>query len=138
MHLGVDITAGLAETSHDLDLPKMRAIQNLCNIMAGTEPTSLPIEIQSEATNIKSYSFSLSNGDKLVVLWTDGVAVDEDPGVKAILTFPEITAEKVVGIDILNGFAQQMITSIENESVIINNLLVKDYPIILCFTDTTP
>jgi hypothetical protein len=138
MHLGMDITAGLAGTSHDLDLPKMRAIQNLCNIMAGTEPTNLPIEIQSEAINIKSYSFSLSNGDKLVALWTDGVAVDEDPGVKAKLTIPNFSAQKVVGIDVLNSFAQQMITSIENGSVIINNLLIKDYPIILCFTDTTP
>lgn len=138
MHLGVDITAGLAGTSHDLDLPKMRAIQNLCNIMAGTEPTSLPIEIQSEATNIRSYSFSLPNGDKLIALWTDGVAVDNDPGIEATLTLPGFSAQKVMGIDVLNGFAQQMITSIENESVIINNLLVKDYPIILRFTDTTP
>jgi hypothetical protein len=80
----------------------------------------------------------LSNGDKLVALWTDGVAVDEDPGVKAKLTIPNFSAQKVVGIDVLNSFAQQMITSIENGSVIINNLLIKDYPIILCFTDTTP
>lgn len=139
MNLGMDITTGLAGTSHDFNLPKMIAIQNLCNIMAGTEPTSLPIEIQSEATNIKSYSFSLSNGDKLVALWTDGVAVDDDPGIEATLTLPGFSAQKVVGIDVLNSFAQQMITSIKNESVIINNLLVKDYPIILrFFTDTTP
>jgi hypothetical protein len=130
MHLGVDVTAGLAGTSV--------GVRNLCTIMAGAEPTNLPIEIQSEATNIKSYSFSLSNGDKLVALWTDDVAVDEDPGVKAKLTISNFSAKKVVGIDVLNSFAQQMITSIENESVIINNLLVKDYPIILRFTETIP
>ncbi|MFQ5874112.1 MAG: family 1 glycosylhydrolase, partial [Dehalococcoidia bacterium] len=82
MHLGTDITTGLAETGHELQIPKMRVIRNLCTIMAGAEPVSLPAEIQSEATNIRSYSFSLPNGDTLIALWTDGVAVEEDPGVK--------------------------------------------------------
>jgi hypothetical protein len=136
MHLGVDITAGLAGTSHDLDLPKMRAIQNLCNIMAGTESTSLPIEIQSEATNIKSYSFSLSNGDKLVALWTDGVAVDEDPGVKAKLIIPNFSAQKVVGIDVLEGFKQLIIKNDENGNLVIQNLIVRDYPLILHITQS--
>jgi hypothetical protein len=138
MNLGMDITTGLAGTSHDFNLPKMIAIQNLCNIMAGTEPTSLPIEIQSEATNIRNYNFSLPNGDKLIALWTDGVAVDEDLGVKAILTFPGIAAEKVIGIDILNSFEQEMITDVEDGNLVVRDLLVKDYPIILRFTNTTP
>jgi hypothetical protein len=137
MHLGVDITAGLAGTSHDLDLPKMRAIQNLCNIMAGTEPTNLPIEIQSEAINIKSYSFSLSNGDKLVALWTDGVAVDEDPGVKAKLIIPNFSAQKVVGIDVLEGFKQLIIKNDENGNLVIQNLIVRDYPLILHITQSS-
>ena len=114
MHLGMDVTVGLAETSHELDLPKMTVIRNLCTIMAGTRPVSLPIEIQSEATNIKSYSFSLPNGDRLLVLWTDGVAVNDDPGIEATLTFPGFPAQKVIGIDVLNGFVQQMITSVED------------------------
>lgn len=138
MNLGMDITTGLAGTSHDFNLPKMIAIQNLCNILAGADSVSLPIEVQSEATNIRNYSFSLPNGEKLFALWTDGVAVDADPGVKAILTFPEITAEKVVGIDILNSFEQEMITDVEDGKLVIRDLLIKDYPIILRFTDTTP
>jgi len=32
----------------------------------------------------------------------------------------------VVGIDVLNGFEQEMITSIEEGDLIIGNLLVKD------------
>jgi hypothetical protein len=81
-----------------------------------------------------SYSFSLPNGDQLVALWTDGVAVEEDPGVPATLTLPGFSAQKVVGIDVLNGFEQQIITSMEDGNVVIRNLLVKDYPIILRLT----
>jgi len=131
MHLGMDVTTGLGGTSHILSLPKMIVIRNLCTIMAGAEPVSLPIEIQSEVTNIRSYSFSLPNGDKLIALWTDGVAVDEDPGVKANLTFQGFTAQDVTGIDILVGFQQPIIASSENGNLTIQNLLVRDYPLIL-------
>ncbi len=115
-----------------------RANQNLSTIMAGAEPTNLPIEIQSEATHIRSYSFSLPNGDKLIALWTDGVAVDDDPGVKSTLIVPGFSAQKVMGVDVLNGFEQQVITSAEDGNLVIRDLLVKDYPIILRFSDIAP
>ena len=82
-----------------------------------------------------SYSFSLTNGDKLLALWTDGVAVDDDPGINATLTFPGFSAQKVTGIDVLNGFEQELVTSMEDGNLVIPNLLVKDYPTILRLTD---
>lgn len=135
MHSGMDLTTGLALEELE-KLPLMvRVVQNLCTVMAGAKPVSLLVEIQSEATNIRSYAFSLPNGDKLVALWTNGVAVDNDPGIKATVHLPGFSAQKVVGIDVLNGFEQQMITDIEDGNLAINNLLVKDYPIILRISD---
>lgn len=132
--LGMNLTTGLALEALE-DFPLMvSVIRNLCTIMAGAEPISLPIEIQSEATNIQNYSFSLHNGDKLVALWTDGVAVDDDPGIEATLTLPGFSAQKVIGIDVLNSFEQQMVTNVEDGNLVIRNLLVKDYPIILRLT----
>ena len=133
-HLGMDLTTGLAlEELEQLPLI-VRVVRNLSTVMAGAESIRLPIEIQGEATNIASYTFALSNGDHLVALWTDGVAVDDDPGVKATLTVPGFSAQKVVGIDILNGLKQQMITDVEDGNLVIRDLLVKDYPIILLLT----
>ena len=128
MHLSMNVIADIIGWNVNL---VEYAVQNLCTIMAGAEPVELPIEIQSEATNIKGYSFSLPNGDTLIALWTDGVAVDEDPGVKASLTFPGFTAQDAMGIDVLNGFQQPIITSTENGNLTIQNLLVRDYPLIL-------
>lgn len=72
MHLGMDLTVGLAIEALD-ELPLMvRVIHNLCTVMAGAKPTKLRIEIEGEATNIVSYDFSLPNGDKLLALWADG------------------------------------------------------------------
>ena len=129
LHLGMNVSVSLGITS---SLPVCyTTIQNLCTIMSGAEPISLPIEIQSEATNIMNYSFSLSNGDNLIALWTDGVAEIEDLGVKANLTIYGFTAQDVIGIDVLNGFEQPIIISNENGNLVIQNLIVKDYPLML-------
>jgi hypothetical protein len=40
----------------------------------------------------------------------------------------------VTGIDVFNGFEQELITENENGNLVIRNLLVKDYPIILRFS----
>jgi hypothetical protein len=95
----------------------------------------LPLEIQSEATNIMSYAFSLPDGDRLIALWTNGAAVDDDPGVNATLVFPGLSARSVAGIDVLNGLEQELITETENGNLVIRNLLVRDYPIILRLID---
>jgi parallel beta-helix repeat protein len=136
MHLGMDVRVTNASVPSDYPSRQLvdSAITNLCTIMAGAEATSLPVEIETKATNVMSYSFSLPNGDQLVALWTDGVAVEEDPGVPVTLTLPGLSAQEVIGIDVLYGFEQQMITSMEDGNVVIRNLLVKDYPIILRLT----
>lgn len=123
MHRGLDLTVGiLLRASILLDI-----IPNIATVMAGAEPVNLPVEIQSEATNIKSYTFSLSNGDNLIALWTDGIAVDDDPGVKADLTFNGFSGKEIIGIDVLNGYTQS-ITVNEDK---IENLIVRDYPLII-------
>jgi hypothetical protein len=123
----MDFTTGLAASNKG----QISVAQNLATIMAGAKPVDLPLSIESEATNIRSYSFSLSNGDKLIALWTDGVAVDDDPGVNATVTIPSFSAQKVTGIDVLSGYQQDMITSNENGNLTILKLKVRDYPLIL-------
>ncbi len=131
MHLGADIGTSVILPYEGHYMQIVHTVQNLCTIMAGNKPIELAIEIQSEATNIKSYSFSLSNNDKLIALWTDGIAVDEDPGVNITLTIPNISAQKVMGIDVIKGYQQPIITSTENGNLVIQNLIVRDYPLIL-------
>ncbi len=129
LHLGMDITSGLAECLECQS--KQIVIQSLSTLMAGAKAIDLAIEIQSEATNIESYTFSLSNGDKLIALWTDGVAVDDDPGVNATLTIPSLLAQEVSGVDVLEGYQQDVVASNNDGNLVIENLKVRDYPLIL-------
>lgn len=134
LHLGL----GFEEVGNQLRMPawisripRYYVIRNLSTVMAGARPVSLPVTIETRAREIKSYAFSLPNGDKLLALWTDRVAVDYDPGMEATLVFPGFSARRAIGIDVLYGFEQELITDVEDGSLVIRNLLIKDYPIIL-------
>ena len=129
MHLGMSITSGLAENLEHVD--KMPVIQNLCTLMAGAEAVELPLGIESEAALQTNFCFALSNGDWLIAIWSDGVAVEQDPGVPATLTVAGVAAQEVVGIDVLHGVAQPMMATVEEGNLVMPNVLVKDYPIIL-------
>jgi len=134
INLGLDLTTMVALEESDAFPHIVRVIRNLCTVMAGNNPIDLPTEIQNSAENIEIYTFSLTNGDKLIALWTDGVAIDEDPGINTTLTIPNLSAEDVTGIDILNGYQQNIITNNGNGDLIIPNLIVRDYPLILYIT----
>lgn len=127
MHLGLDFTVTAA--------PKDGVVANvvgaLCSVMEAARPQSLAMEIQSEAANIRMYTFSAAGGSRLVALWTDGTGVDDDLGVRATLTLPSSSFRRVVGVDIVNRFQQDLVTEAISGGLVIRNLLVKDYPTIL-------
>ena len=130
MNLGMDLDTGEGGVG-TLRVKSFTTVRNLCTIMAGAKPSSISMDIQSSATNIRTYSFFLPDGSQLVALWTDGVAVDDDPGVKAEVTIHNVSAQKVTGIDVLNSFEQPLIVSREGSNLVISDLLIKDYPLFL-------
>jgi hypothetical protein len=52
-------------------------------------------------------------------------------GQEATLILLDFLAQMVMAIDVLNRVEQELIISTDEESVTIENLMVKDYPIIL-------
>jgi hypothetical protein len=138
MNRGMDVTAGNLRIPHQWVTASF-VVRNLSTTMTGNKPISLPITIQGEATNVKSYGFALPSKDNLLALWNDGVAVDYDPGNPSTLVFPGRAGQKAIGIDILNGFEQQLIATNEGEDLVIRDLLIRDYPIIIRLTnDASP
>jgi hypothetical protein len=140
MHLGWDI--GIAMQTWLPDIPHTapwthQATSNLYKVLAGTRPISLAVEFESEPQNNVTSSFELPNGDLLFALWTHGEAVDDDPGEITTLTFPGLSAQKVIAIDVLNGFEQELIRGVQNGNLVIPNIFVMDYPIILLINNDT-
>ncbi len=138
MNRGMDVIVSqfyAVPDAHPLQI--VHTIQNLATIMSGAEPTDLPVEMQSEATNLTSYGFTLSNGDNLLAIWNDGVAVDYDPGISSTVIIPGFAGWNATGVDVVNGIEQELIASSENGDLVIRDFLLKDFPIIIRFTDTS-
>ena len=134
MHRGLDFTVSTAgQTVYGGRVSDV--IRALCTVMDTARPIDLPVNVQSSASNIVMYGFSLQNGSRLFALWTNDGAVDDDSGVNANLTFPHSSARSVIGVDVLNGFEQELVIETGNGDLVIRNLLVKDYPIFIRFTD---
>ena len=136
MNLGLDcavIAGGIGERPDVFPM-----IRNLCTTMAGHEAIDMPVEIDIEYAGPAAYcAFRYPNGDRMLAVWTDEIAVDNDPGIPATITFPGMTAEPVTGIDVLHGFEQELVFETDGDSTIVRNLLVKDYPILIRLSDVT-
>jgi hypothetical protein len=130
LHLGNDIGAGVGGMTSQRRV-YYDTIRNIANVFAGVHAEKFAIEVQTESTNFKAFTFSGTDGSRLVALWTDGAAVDDDPGVASTITIPGFAGWNATGIDMLNGFEQKLTTSTENGNLIIRDLLIKDYPIII-------
>jgi len=134
IHLGLNVATGLAVVLEDVRPRSHAVIRDLSTVMAGAHPVDLPVGIQSEATNVKHYGFALPSGEKLLAIWTDGAAVDDDPTTEATLTLQGLADERITGIDVLHGLEQELRSSLQDGVVIIRGLLVRDYPLILRVT----
>ena len=133
MNLGMDVVAGFSGVQSEREsVPSnpfiIQTIRNLSDVMAGARVIDFPITIQSEYSNIKSYGFSLPNDETLIVLWADGVAVDNDPGVPSTLIIPGLSSLKATGIDALHDFEQELVSSSENGDLVIREFPTKGLP----------
>jgi hypothetical protein len=130
--LGLDVSVTVQETGNIRRPPLVSfTLQNLAATLAGNKPVSLPITIQGSAANVKSCGFSLPNGDSLLAVWNDGAAVDDDPGISSTVTIPGFAGWKAAGIDVLNGFEQELVTASDDGDLVIRDFLLKDYPILI-------
>jgi hypothetical protein len=111
--------------------PAYTMICNLATIFAGAMPQEMEVEIQSSAERIKHYGFSLPSGDSLLAVWTDGVAEEFDQGEKSDIKITDFQNYTVAAIDILNSMEQKINSTTEQNTLVIKNLLIRDYPIIL-------
>ncbi len=135
MHLGRDVAVHIGGVSGRRRENSAMA-SNLATVFAGARAASFPVQAQTTVTNVVSYTFALSGEDRLVALWTDGVATDDDRGITTTLVLPGIVDRKVTAIDALYSYQQQIVTATVGGNLVIRDLLVKDYPLILRLSST--
>jgi hypothetical protein len=133
MNLGLDVIAGVGGTAGwgEAQWGEIRVLRNLSTIMAGAAPSPLIVEVETALPTVASYSFSASNSDRLLAIWNDEAAVDVDPGVASTLRFSGVSARRLVAIDVLSGFEQELVYEQDGGDIVVRDLLLKDYPLIV-------
>ncbi|HHR86035.1 MAG TPA: right-handed parallel beta-helix repeat-containing protein [Candidatus Acetothermia bacterium] len=137
INLGMDLRVGVAGELFDQIVPVVAVIRNLCTVMAGHKAIDMPAKIDIDYEPVAYCGFRYPNGDRILAIWTDGIAQDEDPGVPTTITIPGLKAGTVSGIDVLHGFEQELVSETDGDSTIVRDLLVKDYPILIRLSDVT-
>lgn len=135
MNLGMGLWTGVGGEMYDVIPPIPTVVRNLGTVLGGAMPEDRPLEIRAGgAMSYMSFGFALPGGEKLAAVWTNGVAVDADPGVKSSLAFPGLSGWRVVGVDPLRGLEQELTAASESNALIVRDLLVRDYPLFLRFS----
>jgi len=138
MHIGMDVGVGWGGLETHEQPWSYPTVRNLNTVMAGAMPIHLNVKIENEPPNTATYAFTLPNGETLFAMWTDGIAVDDDPGTETSLTIPGFTASEVIGIDVLYGLKQELVTVAEDGNLIISGLMIRDYPFLIRISDPSP
>lgn len=110
----------------------IQVIASLTHVLAGAQPESLEVNFANPSPELRSVAFSLPDGSRLVAIWRDVKAVDDDPGIENTLLLPGIQAEKVIGIDPLYAYQQELVFT-RDGGLSIPGILVHDYPTFVLF-----
>jgi hypothetical protein len=139
MQLGMDVGTGLPSFIEGTGVPwSIPTIRNLHTIFTGSKPISLPLTIADGPPDASTYAFETPERDTLLAVWTNGIAVDDDPGVSTTLILPATTSQIAVAVDPLFGLEQVLATEMEDGNLVIRNFLIKDYPTIVRLEDSAP
>jgi len=134
LHRGLDVTTIIAPSGGNVHAA---AFTDVNVLLAGARPVDLPAHVATKGTHLRQYSFALPDGSRLVALWTDGLPVEHDPGVAATVTIDGLGGRTATAFDVMSGStsmpgsSQQLITSTSDGALVIEGLLVKDYPTFL-------
>jgi hypothetical protein len=126
LHRGLDTVPIIAPGAFD-----WASIRRTNVLLAGAEPVDLSLLVEGTAPDLERYAFSLPDGRRIVALWTDGVPSDDDVRTITDLSIDGLAGSTVRAIDVMDGSSQELSTSDIGGRLMIDGLLVTDYPLFL-------
>ena len=67
----------------------------------------------------------------MVGIWLSGRSVDKNPGITTDVIINMPKCRKVVGIDTLNGFEQELKFNQDGDRLVIPGVIIRDYPLFI-------
>lgn len=105
--------------------------RTLCALMDSVKPMDLDFALVADReVDVEKHAFQCPDGDLLLAMWILDVGADDYPAVEATLSVAA-TAAEVVGYELLNGQEQPLDFTHAGETLEINRLLIRDYPLLI-------
>jgi hypothetical protein len=127
LHAGMDVGPGVAGMS-SVRTPSFRTTQNLATLLAGAQAQDLSFELSTTITQVLSYTFALPDGSTLLAFWDHGPARDGYLAAKATLRLLGMAGRSADGLDVLYGYQQPLVVRNQAGDLVIQDVLVSDYP----------
>ncbi len=106
-------------------------LRTICTVMDGWRGEEFPVEIKAER-ELERFTYRHDDGGRMIAAWIPGETTDDLVETRADVILPDVpNARKVWGIDLLNGTRQELNYTMERDSVILHNILIKDYPTLI-------
>jgi hypothetical protein len=109
--------------------PAYYVMRNLSTALDGLKPEEFSVRFEEDSREIELCTLSRP-GEKVIALWRKGKAVDECPGLPMRLVVAG-SFQAGSGYDAMNGVEQELRLVHANGETVLEEILLKDYPIIL-------
>lgn len=131
VNLGMDISVGTSGTNI-VDRPAEGGmIRNMAYLMEGLKAAPLSVEANSTSEFIRYYTFENADGDQYIVIWNDVEAKVDSEDIEVSLVIDNGPADSITAINPYLLISQRLNFENTSDRVVIDQLLIKDYPIII-------
>ena len=115
--------------------PAYYSLRTMATVTDGAVPSKYSVEVESLDAPHDTCRLALEDGSRLVGVWLTQRAKELCQPITASMRLPDFTATKVIGIDPINGFEQELRFEIVDGGTVITDLLVADFPTMLKLTN---
>lgn len=129
INLGLDIYVGTSGTNSEVRLAEGKMIRQMAYLTEGLKAAPLSVSVETTLGLPRFYTFVDEIGNQYLILWNDIEATLEGEDIKGSVMIDNITAKSVKAINPYLLNEQDLLFENVDGSVVINQLLIKDYPV---------
>ncbi len=130
MNLGLDISVGTSGTNAIARPFEGNMIRNMAYLFDGLHAHPFPLDVQSESSLVRYYTFVDEDGNKYVAIWDDGEARVVSDNLPGSITVQDTSAVSVVAMDPFYSTMQEMRFTNGEHGVLLDKVNITDFPVI--------
>ena len=127
---GMDISVGTSGTNEVGRPVEAAMIRNMAYLLDGLKAYPFEVQVESESDLMRYYTFKDEAGSLYVFLWNDGEAMVESQDISGSVFIEGKNAQAITAYDPYLMNVQELVFENATEGIRVENLLIRDYPLV--------